>query len=173
MGNLSESMPTSHLGWIDNNITVSQQRNIMLWRAEKNCHTIRRCKTQQKTKIAIVGVVFSHVKLLSLDLYHHANISIKSSSKVEFISLQEAYGWMDVDTTISSTYEGFPMLSISLHAWWVNECCLPLTQVNAWNGGVKAHLTGDVARDILMQLSPGGSLMQGVSQSSMAGKAQY
>lgn len=43
-------------------------------------------------------------------------------------------------------------------------------QVEQWSGEAKHNLTSDIARDILKQLSPGGILMQGVSQTSMAGE---
>ncbi|XP_067931403.1 general transcription factor IIH subunit 1-like [Watersipora subatra] len=41
-------------------------------------------------------------------------------------------------------------------------------EVEQWSGDIKNNLTSDVARDILTQLSPGGTLMQGMSLTSMS-----
>ena len=44
-----------------------------------------------------------------------------------------------------------------------------MLQVEQWSGDIRHTLTSEIARDILTQLSPGGTLMQGMSHTSMAG----
>ena len=52
-------------------------------------------------------------------------------------------------------------------------CCIKngrnMLQVEQWSGDIRHTLTSEIARDILTQLSPGGTLMQGMSHTSMAG----